>query len=52
MSPLTVLLILLLVVLLIGGLPPLGLHHYGPWPSGAVGVLLIIIIVMLITGRI
>jgi hypothetical protein len=46
-------LLLLLIVLLLafGGLPQLGLHNYGWGPSGLGGVLLIIIIVLLLTGR-
>jgi hypothetical protein len=46
-------LILLVILLLIvfGGLPNLGLHSYGYGPSGIGGVLLIVVIVMLLTGR-
>jgi uncharacterized protein DUF3309 len=46
-------LILLLVLLLIvvGGLPNIGLHSYGYAPSGAGGVLLIVVVVLLLTGR-
>jgi hypothetical protein len=46
-------LILLIILLLIvfGGLPNLGLHSYGYAPSGIGGVLLIVVIVMLLTGR-
>jgi len=46
---LILLVILLLIVL--GGLPNLGLHSYGYGPSGIGGVLLIVVIVMLLTGR-
>jgi hypothetical protein len=46
-------LILLVILLLIvfGGLPNLGFHSYGYAPSGIGGVLLIVVIVMLLTGR-
>jgi hypothetical protein len=46
-------LILLIVLLLVvfGGLPNLGLHSYGYGPSGIGGVLLVVVVVMLLTGR-
>lgn len=46
-------LILLIVLLLVvfGGLPNLGYHSYGYGPSGIGGVLLLIVVVMLLTGR-
>jgi Protein of unknown function (DUF3309) len=46
--------IILLVVLLLvvfGGLPNLGLHSYGYGPSGIGGVLLLVVLVLLLTGR-
>jgi hypothetical protein len=46
--------IILLVVLLLivfGGLPNLGLHSYGYAPSSLGGILLIVVVVMLLTGR-
>lgn len=45
------LIVLLLVLLLVGGLPNWGYHNYGYFPSGIGGILLIIIIVLLLTGR-
>jgi len=45
------LLLVILILLLIGGLPNLGLHQYGYGPSGIVGVLLIVLLVLLLTGR-
>ncbi len=46
------LLVLIIVLLLVfGGLPHWGYHSYGYAPSGLGGVLLIIIIVLLLTGR-
>ena len=45
--------ILLIVLLLVvfGGLPNLGLHSYGYGPSGVGGILLAVVIVLLLTGR-
>jgi len=45
------LLLVVLVVLLLGGLPNLGFHSYGYAPSGIVGVLVIVFLVLLLTGR-
>jgi hypothetical protein len=45
--------VLLVVVLLalFGGLPQLSGHSYGYWPSGAVGIILLILVILLLTGR-
>jgi hypothetical protein len=45
-----VLLIVLLVVVL-GGLPTWGYHDMGYGPSGIGGVLLLVILILLLTGR-
>jgi len=45
-------LLIILIVLLLGGLPTWGYHSYGYAPSGLFGVLLIIVIVLLLTGRV
>jgi len=45
-------LLIILIVLLLGGLPTWGYHSYGYGPSGIVGVLLIVVIVLFLTGRI
>jgi hypothetical protein len=45
-------LLVILIVILIGGLPNFQFHSYGYGPSGIVGVLLIILVVMLLMGRI
>jgi hypothetical protein len=47
--PLLLVLILLLVV--VGGLPTWGYHQYGYGPSGIGGIILLILILMLLTGR-
>ena len=47
----SLLLLIILLVLFFGGLPNWGYHSYGYAPSGLAGVLLIIIIIMLLTGR-
>jgi len=44
-----VLIILLLVVF--GGLPNLGYHSYGYRPSGIGGLLLLVVLILLLTGR-
>ena len=45
------LLLIVLIVLLLGGLPHLGFHSYGYAPSGFLGVLVIVALVLLLTGR-
>ena len=46
-------LILLIVLLLLvfGGLPNWGYHSYGFAPSGILGVVLLVVVVLLLTGR-
>jgi len=46
------LLLIVLVLFLVGGLPRWGYHSYGYAPSGLVGVLLIILVILLLTGRV
>lgn len=45
------LLLIVLVLLLVGGLPNWGYHSFGFAPSGFAGVALLIVVVMLFTGR-
>jgi hypothetical protein len=47
----SLLLLIIVLVLLFGGLPHWGYHSYGYVPSGLGAVLLIILIVLLLTGR-
>jgi hypothetical protein len=45
------LLLIILVLVLFGGLPHWGYHSYGYAPSSFVGVALIVLVVLLLTGR-
>ena len=45
------LLLIILIVVLMGGLPNWGYHSYGWGPSGFAGVVLLIVIILLLTGR-
>jgi hypothetical protein len=44
-------LLVLLLLAIVGGLPNMGLHSYGYAPSGIGGVLLVVVVVLLFTGR-
>ena len=46
-----IILLILLLMLVVGGLPNLGFHSYGYGPSGIGGVLLVVVLVLLLTGR-
>jgi len=45
------LLLIILLLLVIGGLPNWGYHNLGYGPSGFGGVALIVVVVLLLTGR-
>jgi hypothetical protein len=47
----SLLLLLVLILLLVGGLPRFGYHSYGYGPSGLAGVLILVLLVLLFTGR-
>ena len=51
MSVATILLIVL-VLILVGALPTWGAHPYGWGPSGIVGVLVVVLLILLLMGRI
>jgi hypothetical protein len=44
-------LLIILIVFLLGGLPNWGYHSYGWGPSGIAGVVLLVVLVLLLTGR-
>ena len=46
-----IILLILLLLVVLGGLPNLGFHSYGYGPSGLGGVLLVVVLVLLLTGR-
>lgn len=48
----TTILLVILIILLIGGVPSFGLHSAGWGPSGIVGLLLVVLLVLFLTGRI
>lgn len=46
-------LVIILVLLLVGALPSWGYSaNWGPWPSGGLGVVLVIVLVLVLSGRI
>lgn len=45
------LLLIVLIVLLVGGLPTWGYHTYSWGPSGLIGVVLLVVIVLFLMGR-
>lgn len=53
MSTLVLVLLIILVLVLVGGLPlwPHGGLGYGYWPSGVVGLIVIVLVILLIAGR-
>lgn len=44
-------LLILLILLLVGGLPQLGFHELGYGPTGVVGTVLIIVVILVLLGR-
>lgn len=51
MSNLAIIVIILLLVGAFGGLPKWGYHNYGYGPSGVVGVILVIVLILAVMGR-
>ena len=47
----TLILVIVLLLFLVGGLPNWGYHKLGFAPSGVAGVVLLIVVVLLLTGR-
>jgi len=44
--------LIVLLLLLFGGLPRWGYHSYGYAPSGIVGVILLVVLILFLLGRI
>ena len=47
----SLILLIVLVLFLVGGLPNWGYHKLGFAPSGVIGVVLLVVVVLLLTGR-
>jgi len=47
----SLILLIVLVLFMVGGLPNWGYHTYGFAPSGVAGVVLLVVVVLLLTGR-
>ena len=47
----SLILLIILVLFLVGGLPNWGFHKLGFAPSGIAGVVLLVVVVMMLTGR-
>jgi hypothetical protein len=47
----SLILLIVLVLFLVGGLPNWGYHQFGFAPSGVAGVVLLVVVVLLLTGR-
>lgn len=48
---LPVLLLVILIVLPVASAPYTGLHPYGYYPSGLIGIVLLIVILLMLLGR-
>lgn len=44
-------LLIVVILLILGLLPGLGFHGLGYWPSGGLGLVLLILIILVIAGR-
>ena len=47
----SLLLLIVLLLIVFGGLPRWGYHNYGYAPSGVGGIVLIVVLIMLLSGR-
>ena len=47
----SLILLIVLLLFLVGGLPNWGFHKLGFAPSGIAGVVLLVVVVLLLTGR-
>lgn len=48
----SLLLLIVLILLLVGGLPQAGWHSYGYGPSGVFGAVLVVVLIFALMGRI
>lgn len=46
-----IVLVVLVVLLLVGGLPQVGMHQLGYGPSGLLGIVLVILLIYVLLGR-
>lgn len=46
-----ILIVVILIVILLGGLPAFGLGGTSYWPSGIAGIILLVLLILLLTGR-
>ena len=46
-----IILLIILLLIVFGGLPNLGFHSYGYAPSSIGGIVLVVVVVLLLTGR-
>lgn len=51
MSTLGIILLVVLLILAFGGLPRWGYHRYGYGPSGLMGTILVIVLILALMGR-
>ena len=45
------LVIILVLILAFGGMPVFGLHHYGWGPSGLLGMIVLVLVLLMLLGR-
>jgi hypothetical protein len=50
-TAMSLVLLVILLLLVVGALPTWGYHEYGYGPSGIGGVVLLVLVIMLLTGR-
>jgi hypothetical protein len=44
-------LVIVLIILAFAGAPTWGYHNYGYYPTGVIGIILVIVVVLLLMGR-
>ena len=47
----SLLVLIVLLLLVFGGLPTWGYHNYGYAPSGILGIVLVVVLILFLTGR-